>query len=737
MSEHMLLDLAKKELTEMGALDGSKNKAMVHLANILDDEIPSTMREALANYAISSFINQFHIKIELSPDNLIPCNVINFILAHSGAKKTSSVNFLESALDGGYRKIDEIRQILWKAECKALGEELPKPAPLFATVSTEAGMIQRLNDFKKEGLGCPALFVDEISTELATSPDIIPNIKLTSQLFDSGNAKAKVLKDRTNQSEEVEGMGMCALFIGSEHGILEDKDILKMFEDEFVSKLARRCSFVYPVFDLEKITVENYGEHRKRRRNTKTDKSENKEAISKHSKQVAKFFIEEDVINLGFPEEVADLHEVYSDYCEERAKDIAFDTAALEQKHRPWKVLKLAGAYSAFSMKKEVTVEAYFNAITHAEEIAGDLTKFIQKASREPHEILVDHMIEKGTPMSIHDLVKKKLIKKTDDIQDLVALANSKATFKGNITVEGSEVIGEAFQSADTFMVSVNETTNFDEMFQAGLDAYPEKTEKEIKRAVKERFSQLYSIENYSVEEYDFEKSKKLLSGNYCFCPFEYKGNKRGRDNVVGGTSLIVLDIDDCGIDIESAQSMLADYSYHIARSSDENNPMKYRVLLKSDIVIDLKEEEYKDLYEKIANVLGFEVDVVPKSQYFFGYEGREVHSNVGIDLEVSTIIQNAKSMTVPTNVKASSKAGLEGIWKNRRKFFHYAYDIARGGEGIHRKLYMLMQHGKNVGFSYERNIELLDDAMASCDATREGFVDDINRQRKRLYQEG
>jgi hypothetical protein len=134
--------------------------------------------------------------------------------------------------------------------------------------------------------------------------------------------------------------------------------------------------------------------------------------------------------------------------------------------------------------------------------------------------------------------------------------------------------------------------------------------------------------------------------------------------------------------------------------------------------------------------VLGFEIDLVPPSQYFFGYKEREVYSNIGMDLEVSTIIQNSKAMTIPMDGKASSKAGLESIWKNRRKFFHYAYDLSRGGEGIHRKLHMLMHHAKNKGFSYERNIELCEDAMASCDNTRDGFVDDINRQRKRLYQE-
>jgi len=734
MNNHMLLDLAKKELMEMGALDGQKNKAMTHLASILDEEIPLSMREGLANYAIASFVNQFQIKIEIAEDNLVPCNVIDFVLAHSGAKKTSSVNFLESALAGGYENIEYIRRTLWKAEKEKIGEDLPPPPPLFATVSTEAGMIQRLNDFKKEGIGCPALFVDEIATELATSADIIPNIKLISQLFDSGHAKAKVLKDRANQSEEVEGMGMCALFIGSEHGILEDKDILKTFEDEFVSKLARRCFFIYPDFKLEKMSIEDYNLHRKERRQKKLEAKAKKEQISKHSRQVSKFFIDEDVITLGFPETVQDVHELYTDYCEERAKDIALEPAALEQKHRPWKVLKLAGAYSAFSMQKEVTVEAYFNAITFAEQVEGDLTKFLMKASREPHEILVEHMIEKGTPLSVHDLVKKKLIKKTEDINDLVILANSQAKFKGNIKTEGSEVIGEAFESSNTITVSVNETRNFDEYYISALEAYPDKTEKEIKRAIKGRFSALYSIEGYSEKQYTFEEAGELLSSSVCFCPFKYRDGKRGTSNVEGGTSLVVLDVDDCGIDIDVARSMLADYSYHIARSSDENNPMKYRVLLKSDIIIDLKTHEYKDLYMKIADVLGFEVDLVPPSQYFFGYEGREVYSNEGVELEVSTIIQNAKSLQMPTNVKASSKAGLENIWRNRRKFFHYAYDLQRGGMGIHRNLYMLMQHAKNVGFSYERNIELFEDALASCDTPRNGFIDDVNRQRKKIY---
>ena len=242
------LEISKLEVDKVNLFDGHLNLHAKTMVNVLGEDLPFSMALAIANYTMSSYIGHFHFMIEIEKENLVPPNMLAFVLAKSGARKTSSMLTLEKTLKKGYTIINSFR-IAKEQRLAELHDTNPRPiAPLANALATEEGMIQRLNDFKKEGIGLPALFVDEISTELATSADIIPNIKLVSQLFDAGDMKSKPLKDREKQSEEVVGMGMTALFMGSEHGLLEDDAILKKFDDEFISKLARRCYFIFPEF---------------------------------------------------------------------------------------------------------------------------------------------------------------------------------------------------------------------------------------------------------------------------------------------------------------------------------------------------------------------------------------------------------------------------------------------------------------------------------------------------------
>ena len=182
---------------------GNLNKYAMYLANSLDKDIPLSMRLNIANYSLASFVSHFHTKI-IVDDSLIPTNFIGFTLAQSGSAKTSSINKLERALGSGYHIIDEYRKELAETQAKErarVNDEddnwqryMKKLNPLFNSISTEAGMIKRLNQFKEEGIGMPSLFVDEIATELQCNPDIIPNIKLVSELFDVGNKKTELVE---------------------------------------------------------------------------------------------------------------------------------------------------------------------------------------------------------------------------------------------------------------------------------------------------------------------------------------------------------------------------------------------------------------------------------------------------------------------------------------------------------------------------------------------------------------
>jgi len=258
-------EIVKAKLEEIDLFDGSVNETAMELTKLVDDDIPLGMSLSIANYTMAMFTGHFHWKIYLAEDNIVPSNALFFILAKSGAKKTSTVITMEKAIAKGLRVVNDKRKERAKeiaeenyvstgddeTDAKALKALIPPPISLDSAISTEQGLFQKLNWFERDGIGMPSLYIDEISTELASNADIVPNIKIIAQLFDNGEMKAKTLKDTKMQLRDIICMGMNGMFIGSEHGILEDEAVLKKFLTEFISKLARRVFFGYPIFDFE------------------------------------------------------------------------------------------------------------------------------------------------------------------------------------------------------------------------------------------------------------------------------------------------------------------------------------------------------------------------------------------------------------------------------------------------------------------------------------------------------
>jgi len=718
-----ILELAKNGLAEKGAFDNNPNKIMMEMTKVLGDEIPFKMRMTIANYTMATFVSHFHTKIELEEDNLVPTNVITFVLAHSGSKKTSSVTNLQKTLQKGYDKIQDYRLTLERFRASETGTEPKKLNPLSNVLSTEAGMVQRLNEFKVEGLGLPSLFVDEISTELATSVDIIPNIKLISQLFDSGEMLSKVIKDRERQSDEVHGMGMCGLFIGSEHGMLEDEVVLKRFEDEFISKLARRCFFVYPDFIDEKKTANSLQAIIDAQEKAKKEQATHKKDINDLSKRIVERLIEEDVRNIKVNSEAMFLYQAYGIYCEEMSKLEEDEPVMLETKHRFWKTLKLAAVYAYFNEHKEITEKDYLEAIYCSELGKQDLAKFAYKANRKKYEILLDHYLEGNKELSVHDLVKRKIITKVQDLPNIIELANSKAGGEGYFEEKDGKIIWNVFEETKEIGISYVVTRNLQEVIDGGM------TKKEAKQLIAAEDA----VDGFKHKALQFSQLEQFLRNDVAFTPFEFKAGHRHKDNLMGGANFIMLDVDNTDMtDLECAD-MLADYNFIMARTSDAENPFKYRVLMPTDIKIDIDADSWLLFMKKIQDHMGFEIDILSKAQIFYGYKGRKTIVNTdGVNLEASELIKNLEKPKKPIK-RATSRAVLNEMYKNRKKIIWYLYE-AKHNE--HNMAFNAMVHLFDAGFSYEDNIKIIDEAINEMPGeVRNGFIDGtIAKQRDKKY---
>ena len=730
-----LLDASREKLTERGAFEGIRNPIVEKLASTLGDDIPDSMKRQIAIFGITSLMSGKWIRGALSEDDNFPVASVHFILAHSGAKKTSSMTTIFKALKGGFDYIENVRTQIKELKEKQIGETLPKLEPYQITPSTITGIIRVLNQFKREGIGIPSLFADEIATELEGNPDIITNIQLVSQLFDNGNFDPKVLKDVKQQSDKVTDMAMPAMFMGSEHSIVEDDIIQKKFINEFMSKLARRSFFCYPQFNVAQKVIENYEEHSIQKEEDAMRREEIAREFSKYSEEVLDFLYQNDIATIPFDSDAKRMINYYSDYCEEMSIELLDDMQATEQKHRHWKTTKIAVAIAAMSKQTIVTEMIVCQAITYAEDLKSDIDTFIYKIQRKPHEKLCDLIIETGAPLSFHELLKKNLISKVDEVHDLIVLANATARFNGTIEIQGSEVIGRPFVSSDAMIVSGTPTKNYDALYEQNLELFPNLDEKSCSRRAKTEIAEDCSNAVMQVAEYTFEECANFLSRDLAFCNTEFEHGKRGLNNIIGYTNLIILDIDKSDLTDEDAHLALTGYNHHIARTSNVNNPYKFRVLLKSDIMIDLKTHDYKTLIKNIGELIGLTPDDFGRDQLIYGYNGREVMSELdGDDLEVSKLMQ--KSVELPKDFKPGKKTSkqLESIYNNRRKMFHYAYELQRGGQGIHSKLYMLFRHLVNLGFNYQMNEEIFTEIVASGASPRPGWLDGINRLRKRTY---
>ncbi len=711
--------IVKEELDKLGAFSGKLNKYAMYMANSLDKEIPLSMRLNISNFSLASFISHFHTKIVLD-DSFIPTNFVGFTLAQSGSAKTSSVNGLERALGRGYDVIEQARKEKQEIRAKEIAEandeenwlKYVKPLnPLSNSLSTEAGMIKKLNSFAEEGVGLPSLFIDEIGTELACSPDIVPNIKLVSELFDAGNKKSRALATEENERAEVSGMGMSAMFIGSEHNVLLDESIMKKFNSEFVTKLARRCFFNFPEFEFKEETYDSIESILNSADSQKEFQVANSLEIRDMAYNVAEKLIHNDINNVMIDVDADRLYKIYKFHCKYQSQEHTEEAILLEQLHRHWKVLKLAGVYAVADERNSISTDDLIEAISFAELIDGELAKFIELSKREHYEILID-LLRVDDRLSLHELRKKEIItgggKAESKAVSLIELANSKLSGEGMLKFEDGNVFLELFKK---------------EIMKASY--------KLVSGTKEERAYNVH--DGFISKETSFQKLSSLLSNDTAYTPCVFKEGKRSNDNTIGGIGFIVLDIDNSDITYTEAHDMLSDFNHHIAKTSNNENPYKFRVLLELDITLEINNMLWKSLMESVKRYTGLDIDILAYSQIYFGYKDREVLSIIDADkFPISSLLPDL-SKEIKT-VKKLPTSKINDAFDDRFNIFEYAYEAA--GDTRSAFLYRAMKHCFDLGFSKEQTFSLVEDIIEYHGNNVQSIYKrtGLNRQIERVY---
>ena len=239
--------------------------------------------------------------------------------------------------------------------------------------------------------------------------------------------------------------------------------------------------------------------------------------------------------------------------------------------------------------------------------------------------------------------------------------------------------------------------------------------------------------EDYIYKETTWEKLGNLLIADTAFTPFKFNEGRRGKDNIGSPARFIVLDVDESDETIDEVADRLADYKYHMARTSDKNNPYKFRIILPLDIAVELDRTKWKEFYSMVGMHLDIVIDKLPQSQIFYGFSDRElISNNEGEMLEASKIVPEIK-VEVKV-VQYASEAKRLAIWEDREREWKYAYD-AKSGSGYHLALFKAMRHAYDLGFSYNSNMELIDDIIEKNGTMpRNGFMPSLVSQAQELY---
>jgi len=701
----------KAYLLSENAFDAGLPDYLDKMTKAVTGELPLKMKLSIAVSELVLFTSQMRRNIELTDKTQVPINSITFVLAGSGTSKDRTANGMRKCFKRGYDVINKKRESLAIERAKVIataeGSDDPdadykkyyvKPKPLFAAISTVEGMIKYMNQLEKDKVGAAFIYAGELGSELQTNSTIVDNIRLLSEMYDLGKKEVKILKSDENQSEEINNLPFSALFIGSHENILYDDAVKSKFKLEFTTKLARRGFFNFNPHDEPRKQYEDVHELLKAEQEADQLAYKYRTEIDEMSEEIARF-------NLGtntnkpirLSDKAQEIFYAYKRYNEEVAEDMSklFPITQLVRKHAQWRALKLSGALALFDKSEVITDKHYKQAMFFVEQLDDDMVQFEDELRKEKYEQFVDYMkfiSDNGkASIGIHKLRKMGYIPtgSTGFQARLKELASLAASYDPNgvYTVVDSTIQYEELQETDVVSASY--------LFCEG--------------SKEERASKC--SEGFEYASTTFENLSELLSNDFVFSPFEFKDGVRNKDNVISGTKWVCLDIDDSKITDEECHSMLREINHHIARTSDYDNPFKFRLIVELDSFVDVDDKHWRNFIKSISEYLSVKSDLLPKSQIYFGYSGRNVLSvldgeTINAKEHVMLAYSESSNKTKSDVTKMSAKQRKE-LLSNPMDTFMYAFECDNDGTGS-RSLIRAAYHARDLGMEIDDIIALM-----------------------------
>jgi len=666
--------------------------------NTIAGEIPFKLKLAITLSELVTFSSHLRKPIELYDGTLIPTNAIVFALSASGTSKDKSLNSLRKALSSGYENIEEQRRgfARVKAEKIALLEgngshEWQKfyisPKPLQAGLGTVEGLMHHFADIASNPIGAGFIMTSEIGSDLQGNNSMVDIIKTIAVAYDLGNIPPKIVKSAENQTDAVKNLPVNALFFGSQEALLFNNDIKAKFKLVFNTQLARRSIFTYTPELPSKLVISSIDQLYKMREKERERVLQAQQSLNEMTELLVSNTSQ---IPLQVSVEATKLFDVYLEYNSIISDELSnkYPISKLSRKHKQWLALKLSGTYAILAGHENITEETYAYAINTVEMLSPDMSSFERELVKEPYEQLSDmckFKSHEGTFfLSLHELRKLSYITgsgaSSAKVAELCTMANSYDENGSYSVVEGGIQYNELIKT-DIIGVSYK-------LFNTKLEGT------ELKEYMNRN-----SSEGYEFYETNFEDIDLLLSENSIYSSFAFKEGKRKKENLIGGTKFIILDIDKSMLTDNETHVLLNEYNHYVVRTSDPNNEMKFRVIMELDSVVDVDERMWKCFLEEVSNELGVIIDILPQSQIFLSYSNREILKQLeGKTLKTKYLLEKATIRMADKPKPASSLPSSTKTQqlKDPRETFDYAFLAEPGERSI--IMYRALAHAIDLG---------------------------------------
>lgn len=411
--------------------------------NTINGEIPYKLKLAITLSELITFSSHLRKPICLFDGTLVPTNAIVFALSASGTSKDKSLNAVRKSLQTAYHKLEEKRKDYAKDKARKLAvaqgdtkDDWQKyyfsPKPLQAGLGTVEGLLHHFADIASNPLGAGSILSTEIGSDLQNNGSMTDIIKTIAVAYDLGNVPPKIIKSSENQTADIKGLPINALFFGSQEAVLYNNDIKSRFKLIFNTQLARRSIFSFTPEIPIKLAITSIDELYKNKEKERKAVLFAQKELDEFTSELVEFTSQQP---LAVTNDANKLFDVYMEYNSLVADNLSnkYPIAKLSRRHKQWLALKLAGVYAILQKENAITELSYAYAIKTVEFLAEDLQNFEIELIKEPYEQLADFCFvsaEDGKfEISLHDLRKMGYISGTGSsktkLVELVTLLSS------------------------------------------------------------------------------------------------------------------------------------------------------------------------------------------------------------------------------------------------------------------------------------------------------------------------